>query len=44
MPSYVCSAARGRLTSVQKTEIVRCITAIHHEETGAPSYLVQVTT
>src|SRR5260221_6243122 len=42
MPTYVCSAATGRLTPVQKTEIVRSITAIHHEETGAPRYLVQV--
>ena len=42
MPTYVCSAATGRLTPIQKTEIVRGITAIHHEETGAPRYLVQV--
>ena len=42
MPTYVCSAATGRLTSDQKAEIVRRITAIHHEETGAPRYLVQV--
>ena len=42
MPTYVCSAAAGRLTSGQKAEIVHSITAIHHEETGAPRYLVQV--
>jgi phenylpyruvate tautomerase PptA (4-oxalocrotonate tautomerase family) len=42
MPTYVCSADTGRLTSDQKAEIVRSITAIHHEETGAPRYLVQV--
>ena len=42
MPTYVCSAATGRLTPIQKTEIVRSITAIHHEETSAPRYLVQV--
>jgi phenylpyruvate tautomerase PptA (4-oxalocrotonate tautomerase family) len=42
VPTYVCSAAAGRLTSDQKAEIVRSITAIHHEETGAPRYLVQV--
>src|ERR671918_1458182 len=42
MPTYVCSAATGRLTSDQKAEVVRRITAIHHEETGAPRYLVQV--
>ena len=32
MPTYVCSAATGRLTPTQKAEIVRSITAIHHEE------------
>jgi phenylpyruvate tautomerase PptA (4-oxalocrotonate tautomerase family) len=42
VPTYVCSAVAGRLTSDQKAEIVRSITAIHHEETGAPRYLVQV--
>ena len=41
MPTYVCSAATGRLTSDQKAQIVRSITEIHHEETGAPRYLVQ---
>jgi phenylpyruvate tautomerase PptA (4-oxalocrotonate tautomerase family) len=42
MPIYVCTAALGRLTPVQKTEIAEGITAIYHEETGAPGYLVQV--
>jgi phenylpyruvate tautomerase PptA (4-oxalocrotonate tautomerase family) len=42
MPIYVCTAALGRLTPVQKTEIAKGITAIYHEETGAPGYLVQV--
>src|SRR5258705_13249053 len=42
MPTYACSAAAGRLTPDQKVEIVQSITAIHHEETGAPRYLVQV--
>ena len=42
MPTYACSTAAGRLTSAQKLEIVKAITAIHHEETGAPRYLVQV--
>ena len=42
MPTYVCSAAVGRLTPVQKAEIVNSITTIHHEETGAPRYLVLV--
>jgi phenylpyruvate tautomerase PptA (4-oxalocrotonate tautomerase family) len=42
MPTYACSAAAGRLTPAQKTDIVRCITTVHHEEAGAPRYLVQV--
>src|SRR5260370_938956 len=42
MPTYVCSAAVGQLTPAQKAEIVNSITTIHHEETGAPRYLVLV--
>lgn len=42
MPIYVCSAATGRLTPVQKTEIVRSLTDIYHEVTGAPRYFVRV--
>jgi phenylpyruvate tautomerase PptA (4-oxalocrotonate tautomerase family) len=42
MPTYACSAAAGRLTPAQKLEIVQSITAIHHGETGAPRYFVQV--
>jgi phenylpyruvate tautomerase PptA (4-oxalocrotonate tautomerase family) len=42
LPTYVCSAATRQLTPFQKAEIVRSITAIHHEETGARRYLVQV--
>jgi phenylpyruvate tautomerase PptA (4-oxalocrotonate tautomerase family) len=35
-------SAAGRLMLVtKKTEIVRSITAIHHEKTGAPRYLIQ---
>jgi len=30
------------MTLVKKTGIVRSITAIHHEENGAPRYLIQV--
>jgi phenylpyruvate tautomerase PptA (4-oxalocrotonate tautomerase family) len=40
MPTYVCSAAAARLTPSQKTEIVRSVSAIHHEEAGAPPYLL----
>jgi phenylpyruvate tautomerase PptA (4-oxalocrotonate tautomerase family) len=42
MPIYFCTAAEGRLTSDQKTEIAKAITTIYNEETGAPRYLVQV--
>jgi phenylpyruvate tautomerase PptA (4-oxalocrotonate tautomerase family) len=42
MPLYACTATLGRLTPAQKTEIAKSITAIYHEETGAPGYLVQV--
>jgi phenylpyruvate tautomerase PptA (4-oxalocrotonate tautomerase family) len=42
MPTYACSILAGRLTPAQKAEIVRCITTVQHEETGAPRYLVQV--
>ena len=42
MPTYVCSAAAGRLTPAQKADIVNSITTIHHEETGAGRYLVLV--
>jgi phenylpyruvate tautomerase PptA (4-oxalocrotonate tautomerase family) len=42
MPTYACSTAAGRLTPAQKLEIVQSITAIHHAETGAPRYFVQV--
>ena len=42
MPTYACSAAAGRLTPAQKVQIVQSITAIHHEETGAPRYFVQM--
>jgi phenylpyruvate tautomerase PptA (4-oxalocrotonate tautomerase family) len=42
MPTYACSAAAGRLAPAQKLEIVQSITAIHHQETGAPRYFVQV--
>jgi phenylpyruvate tautomerase PptA (4-oxalocrotonate tautomerase family) len=42
MPTYACSVADGRLTPAQKLAIAESITAIHHEETGAPRYLVQV--
>jgi len=42
MPTYVCTAAVGRLTLDPKKEIVRSITPIRHEEIGAPRYLVQM--
>jgi len=42
MPTYVCSMETGRLTQAQRLEIVKSLTAIHTEATGAPRYLVQV--
>jgi phenylpyruvate tautomerase PptA (4-oxalocrotonate tautomerase family) len=42
MPIYVCSAATGRLTPVQKTKIARSLTDIYHQVTGAPRYFVHV--
>ena len=42
MPIYVCSAATGRLTPLQKTEIARSLADIYHEVTGAPRYFVEV--
>jgi phenylpyruvate tautomerase PptA (4-oxalocrotonate tautomerase family) len=42
MPIYVCTAALGRLTPIQKAEIAQSITAIYHEVTGSPRYMVQV--
>lgn len=42
MPTYVCSTEAGRLTSAQRLHIVKGLTTIHAEETGAPRYLVQV--
>jgi hypothetical protein len=40
--AWIGQGAAGRLTLVKKTEIVYSITAIHHEKTGAPRYLIQV--
>ncbi len=41
MPTYVCWAARGRLTADHKKRIARGITMIHSECTGAPPAFVQ---
>lgn len=42
MPTYTVSAGADRLSPAVRSEIARSITAIHHEETGAPKYLAQV--
>lgn len=42
MPIYVCTAATGRLTLVQKTQIARSITDIYQEVTGTARYFVRV--
>jgi phenylpyruvate tautomerase PptA (4-oxalocrotonate tautomerase family) len=36
------TGAAGRLTLVNKTQIVRSTTAIHDEKTGAPRYRIQL--
>jgi phenylpyruvate tautomerase PptA (4-oxalocrotonate tautomerase family) len=41
VPTYVCWAARGRLTADHKKRIARGITTIHSECTGAPPAFVQ---
>ncbi len=42
MPTYAITAAAGRIGTTERAEIAKRITAIHHEETGAPKYLAQV--
>jgi phenylpyruvate tautomerase PptA (4-oxalocrotonate tautomerase family) len=42
MPTYVCSLAEGFVNDGQKAAIAEAVTRIHSEETGAPSYFVQV--
>jgi phenylpyruvate tautomerase PptA (4-oxalocrotonate tautomerase family) len=42
MSSYACTCAVGLLRPDQKEAIVRSITRIHHEETGASELAVQV--
>lgn len=42
MPTYACSTAAGQLTQSQREEIMKRITDVHAEVTGAPRYLVQV--
>jgi len=42
MPTYVCSVAKGSVNDGQKSAIAKSIGRIHSEETGAPTYYVQV--
>jgi phenylpyruvate tautomerase PptA (4-oxalocrotonate tautomerase family) len=42
MPTYVCSLAEGFVNDSQKAAIAEAVTRVHSEETGAPSYFVQV--
>ena len=42
MPTYVCSLAEGSVNDDQKEAIASALSEIHSEETGAPSYFVQV--
>ncbi len=42
MPTYVLHSISNQLNATQKADIVDKVTQIHHEETGAPAYLVGV--
>jgi phenylpyruvate tautomerase PptA (4-oxalocrotonate tautomerase family) len=42
MPTYVCSLAEGSVDDGQKAAIAEALSRIHSEETGAPTYFVQV--
>jgi phenylpyruvate tautomerase PptA (4-oxalocrotonate tautomerase family) len=42
MPTYVCSLAERSVDDDQKQAIAKALSRIHSEETGAPSYFVQV--
>jgi len=42
MPTYVCSAPAGLLDDGRKAAMAEAITRIHSEETGAPTFFVQV--
>ncbi len=42
MPTYVCSVARHSVNDEQKAAIAEAISRVHSEETGAPSFFVQV--
>ena len=42
MPTYVCSLAKHSVNDRQKAAIAEAIAHVHCEETGAPSFFVQV--
>jgi phenylpyruvate tautomerase PptA (4-oxalocrotonate tautomerase family) len=42
MPTYVCSVPSESCTDGQKAAIAEAISRIHSEETGAPTFFVQV--
>ena len=42
MPTYVVTAAAGRLSKQQKCDLAASITRIHCQVTGAPAYFAQV--
>jgi phenylpyruvate tautomerase PptA (4-oxalocrotonate tautomerase family) len=42
MPTYVCYAQNGALTSEQQSDLADRITEIHSEATGAPRFFTQV--
>lgn len=42
MPTYVCTAAAGRLSPEQKKKIVNVLTTVHSEEAHTGRFIVQV--
>jgi phenylpyruvate tautomerase PptA (4-oxalocrotonate tautomerase family) len=42
MPTYICTAKDGSLTTDKKARIAAEITRVHNEVTGAPRFFVQV--
>ena len=42
MPTYICTAPTGQLSTFQKAGIAKEITRVHSEVTGAPGFFAQV--
>jgi phenylpyruvate tautomerase PptA (4-oxalocrotonate tautomerase family) len=42
MPTYVCTAAAGRLSTPAKTSIAKALTTVHSEEANTPRFVISV--